>query len=431
MEVTPSRLQVRMETVLTATLLLTPVWWILGCGSFIYQLMVFWVFAELLAAQAQTHQVFKIPMPLVWLGFFLLSYLTSVVLNLSNYPFQRILSSLNHFLIFTMSFLIVLTVIHLDFTRISAGFFKTCWILSAFTGTLALLFLILWSLGYRNLEFPSLLGHFFPSLMDYPYFYLFSLVRLTGSDWLFTELPRLSIYSNVQTATGGFLIMILPLGLAHSRLRQENRWGRMGISFLTLTALFLSLSRMAICAFLAASVFVWFLERRNKIMVSLILLGLVFFLSSWIYDGLVWLLNLRPNSTVGRLNVYSDALKTFTENNPLIGVGVRPRNEFTLMAVGSHSTYVGLLLMTGITGFCLFILFQGTTFVAWFRQRLHLVTEADRIAWRYLGISYIGATIWFLTDTLDTLPFIAYVYFLIAGCILSLNRFLERQSGLG
>jgi hypothetical protein len=187
---------------------------------------------------------------------------------------------------------------------------------------------------------------------------------------------------------------------------------------------------MAICAFFAASSFVWFLERRNKLVLSLVLLSLVFFLSGEIYDGLAWLLRLRYESTIGRLSLYSDALKIVFENNPLIGVGVRPRNEFTLMAIGSHSTYVGLLLVTGILGLSLFVIFQWVTLMIWFRQRLSCQDETDRTIWKYLGTSYIGATIWFLTDTLDTLPFIAYVYFFVAGCILSFNEKLERKAAL-
>lgn len=411
-----------VETDLTMTFFLTPLWWVLGFNIFIYQLVVYVSFVRLLVSSFKTNQVLRLPGPILWYGVFLLSYLASMLLNASSQPLQRILSSMNHFLVFIMGLLLVMMVCCLDHEKIQRNFFRACWILSGVTGILGVIFLGLWFLGHNNIEFPSLVGYVFPSISEYPFFYLFSIVRIISSDWIFTELPRLSIYSAVQTATGGFIMMVLPLGMAHVKLNGIRGFAYYPVLLCTLTVLLFSLSRSAICAFLAALSFVWFLEKRNRLILSLVVLVLTFFGARWLYQGLIWILNLRPGSTVGRISVYSDALKIVMEENPLMGIGVRPRNEFTMMAIGSHSTYVGLLVVAGFLGLCLFGLFQLTTFATWLRQKGFLAGRDQEIIWRYLGISYVGALLWFLTDTLDTLPFVAYTYFLVAGCILGFQR---------
>ena len=257
------------ETDLLAALLLTPLWWILGFNIFIYQLVAYGVFFRLLIKLGKLGQPLKIPVPALWLSIFLLSYLASMVINLPNYPTQRILSSVNHYSILVMGFFLVLTVYHLDPAGIVTRFFKICWILSGFTGALAVLSLTLWFRGYKNLETSSLLAHFFPSMLTYPFFHLFSMIRFTSTDWLFFRLPRLSIYSAASTATGGFLVLILPLAIAYFQLKKKGRWAHYSMLALSLTALLFSLSRMAVCAFFASFAFVWFLEKRNKFMLSL------------------------------------------------------------------------------------------------------------------------------------------------------------------
>ena len=410
------------EKDLLLTFLLTPLWWVLGFNIFVYQLVTYVAFVKLMAVLLESNRSLKIPVPALWFGLFLLSFASSIIINIPNYPIERIFSSANHWLIFIMGFLLTLIVYHLDSRQMFLEFSRICWILCGVTGFSAIAFLSLWFLGYKNVEFPSLVGLVAPSLNEYPFFSLFTIVRLISSDWLSVELPRLSVYSAVQTATGGFLIMILPLGIAYLRLKNKNIWVRLPVLAASSIALFFSLSRTAICAFFAAASFVWFLEKRNKMSFSLIALMLTFFTSGKIYEGLIWLLNLRLESTIGRLEIYSDALKILREENPIMGVGVRPRNEFTMMAVGSHSTYLGILLVAGFLGLILFTLFQFTIFSSWLKQKSFMKDQEQRTAWRYLGISFIGSAIWFLTDTLDTLPFVAYTYFLIVASILSLGR---------
>lgn len=407
--------------------LLTPVWWILGFNIFIYQAIAGFVFMKLMMDLIYSQESLKITHQVLGFGFFLFAYAASVILNFSENPFSRVLSSVNHFLILLMGFLLLITAYHLESPLFFRRFFRTCWILSGITGVLAVLFLLLWHFGYRSVTFPSLIGRLFPGLMDYPFFYLFSVVQLTSTDWLVMELPRLSIYSVVHTATGGFMITTLPLGLGYLKLNDGHIWGWKTVPFIAaaMIALFFSLSRTAICVYAAATAFVWLLGKRDKFIWALFGLLLVFFASGKIYDLLVWLLNVRYDSTVGRLGIYADAVKIVMEQNFLMGIGIRPREEFTMMAVGSHSTYIGLLLVSGFLGLVLFMYFQMSTFLHWLSQKKQIHNETQKIIWDALGTSYIGASLWFFTDTLDTFPFIAFEYFLVAGCILYFGRTLK------
>src|SRR6185295_3003447 len=127
----------------------------------------------LLAVQMRSHENLKIPRPVFWLLFFLVSYLASIAMNAGNYPIQRIFASLNNYLTYLMGFAVILVIYHADFKFLLYAFLRTCRILCFISGLISVIFLVIWWSGHSDVQFPSLLGRFLPSLSDYPFFSIF------------------------------------------------------------------------------------------------------------------------------------------------------------------------------------------------------------------------------------------------------------------
>jgi hypothetical protein len=413
---------------LTVSLLLTPVWWLLGINIFIYHLVGSLVLIQLLGITMRRHLNLFISTPGIIFCLFLVAYLGSILINAGNNPPQRVFASLNNYFVLIMGALVMFEVYNTR-EKILYEFCKVCAWLCFMTGVFALISISLWLKGHSELESLSLLGRIMPSLVEYPYFKELLNIRITSTDWLQVALPRVALYSEVHTAIGGFMLMIIPPMVAYFKLRR-SKFLVWVILVLALVPLIFSLSRTVLCALIAGFLIVRFLERGMKWYYILILLILVLIGMNFLYEWAEWLLRLRNQSTINRMEIYEEAIRIVWETNIFMGIGIRVRSAYFMMAIGSHSTYVGLLLITGLLGVSLFVLFQGSVLWNWYRQIQWLRDQRNKTVWRYLGISLIASNLWLFTDSLDALPFIAFTYFIIVGCIL-LHGKLLRLSGEG
>lgn len=425
--------QTSIRSDLLVTLLLTPLWWVLGLNILIYQAVAFFVFLKLVVLLTRHNRPLLIPGASFPFFLFLCSFLLSILINIGNHPTQRILASFNNYLMFVTGLLLIVIIYNVVSTQFFLTLFKVARILCLISAFITLLFLGIWFSGFRSYEIKSLLARLYPSLLEYPFYYFLLTIRITATDWLLGEdgIPRISIYSHAHTVTGDFMVLLLPLMVGYCHLKKESVVRRLSVFFLSLFPLVFSLSRTAICAFLGALVLVEVIDKNKKLYFSFACFCIAIFASSFFYGWVEWLLNLRPESTMGRFLIYQEAIKTVAEQNIWMGIGIRLREEFTMMAVGSHSTYLGLVLATGVVGLSLFIFFQITVFSVWYAQKSYLKDDRSKVFWKYLGMSYIGTTGTLITGNVDAVPLMAYGYFFIIACLLSFNRFLKLQDTNG
>jgi hypothetical protein len=424
-------LNTRIETDLTVTLLLTPLWWFSGFIIFIYPAVVLITFLKVLMGCIQSGQSLKIPKVALSFVLFLIFYFLSIAINAPSLPAQRVFASLNNYLILIMGGLLMIVVYHVNIEIFLKQLFNAGKVLSVITGILGIFFLMSWYGGRHELNWPALLSLKIPSLLDYPYFY--SLMMITGTDHdLFgeVEVPRLAIYSQAPTSTGGLMVLLIPLLMAYFAFSVKKRgaWQYPLFFGLSLFALGFSISRAAIYGFVGAVLFVEILSRGKKML--FFFSGLIFalFSSGAVSQAVDWLLNMRKSSTVGRSEIYAEAWRVVSQENIWMGMGARLREEFTMRAVGSHALYIEILFVTGIIGLSLFILFQALVMRNWYEQKSFLKNEAEKKIWKFLGMSLIGTNIWLLTDTVFGLPTIAYGYFLVTGGIFLFNHAVRHEN---
>lgn len=419
-------LSTRIETDLVMTLALAPLWWVTGFSAFIYPLAAFIVFFKIWTRPEGTLQISG---PIFWFFIFSFFYLASILINIGLRPLQRIFASFNNLSLIVMGLFLMIGVYNSD----PAIFFKKllsgCRVLCIITSTLGVVFLILWGTGVmRHVEFPSFLATRFPVFLNYPYFYNFLMISNTMFyPFAGTEEPRLTIYSMVPTATGGIMLVLIPMMMAFYKL-QKRRWAwEYPVLFLmAVTVLIFSLSRSAIIGFIFAFILVFIVEKGIKTWLAFLYALGAFTFSGTLFRGIEWILNARKSSTVGRFELYEQAVQILLEENSLMGIGVRLRDDFTMMAIGSHSLYIEILFVAGFIGLPLFLLYQFLVIKKWFSQKRSLENQTEKILWRYLGMSLIALNVWVITDTLLGLPFTAYGYYLIVGGILLLGKSLGR-----
>ncbi len=405
---------------------LTPLWWVLGFSFFVYHLAVLFLAVRLMLFSARSGESFRMPKRLYPFVFFLICYLVSITVNAWLRPAERIFASLNNYGMLVMGILMMLAVYNSRAEVLLTLGMKSCRILCAVTGFLGVLSLFLWRLGYANLSVDPLTMRIFPRLADYPYFNSLMIMKLTVTEWLFGEMPRLSLYSGAPTATGGLMLMIMPLMMVYYSL-ERHRLFEQGVVFgLAFFALLFAQSRSALCGGLAAWVFVEVLGRKRKLLIGLIALFLALAFFNQIYQGLEWVLNLRQSSNVGREMLYREAFDIVRDENIFLGLGVRLREDFTMTSVGSHACYMELLFVSGLIGLVSFIVFQCSIALEWLSQEKRLKNEVERQLWKGLGLAFWGTNLWLVTDTILAYPHIAFAYFLMTGFILLFGKSLRQ-----
>ncbi|MBI3307418.1 MAG: O-antigen ligase family protein [Candidatus Omnitrophica bacterium] len=414
-----------IETDLMLVLLLTPLWWVTGFSIFAYHLAVLWIVIKFLLLTIRQHRSILFPAAGNWFFLFLISYLISIAINAPLRPSQRIFASLNNWAVLMMGYLVFLLVCNCEAEAFFRRFLKTCRLLCIVTGVIGVGILILWLRGYKQIQIPTLLGRAMPSLMTYPYF--FGLLNITGTmpDWLSGNdpLPRLTPYSLAPTSTGGLMLMILPLTYAYYAGERKKFFERILVLLLGLTILVFSFSRSAIYGFVSAIILAFAIERSLSVLLGLSCLfgGLV--ASGFFARFMEWVFNLRKSSTVGRFQIYQEAVKILFEENPFMGLGVKLRESFTFMAVGTHGGfYLEIMFTAGIIGLLFFVMFHFLVLGNWFMQRRAFPDPPRKRLWKYLGISLIAVHTWLLTDTIVAFPLIAYCYFLLCASVFLLKR---------
>lgn len=245
-------------------------------------------------------------------------------------------------------------------------------------------------------------------------------IRLVQPDYLFGRfLPRTSAFVNYPTAYGAVLVLCGMASLAGRRLGYvKNRrayrllWPVFGLG------LAVSGSRGALLGAGAAAI-VWALaSRRSTRAVGGIAVGIAALIvaASLVRGDLARSTGndrdrVRYGSTQARISLYEKAYELWRES-PLVGIGVKPldRSEF---AVGSHSTYVGLLLRTGVVGVLLFVAFMLAMGVELWRR---LLSARDRASAELVRLSLSAlafGAVWMIGEDLDAPQLVAFLFFAI------------------
>jgi O-antigen ligase len=130
----------------------------------------------------------------------------------------------------------------------------------------------------------------------------------------------------------------------------------------------------------------------------------------------------RKGSTISRGVLYRITLAEAVKK-PVLGHGFKPRVEDSPLPVGSHSTYIGVLYKTGFLGLLILGAFWLAVLRTWWRQRPRWpANETLRHLWTFGGVALLAGLIWMFAEDLDAQPIASYLYFILIGLIISLEK---------
>lgn len=352
--------------------MLTPLWWVLGAGFFIFHALAI-LLAFRYPARLRPNNFFQY-------GIVGLIFVLTVSLFYNSAAHQvdlvRIVAAANNVSILCVGYILFSYFQH-EFTLQSGSEInvaKSVGAVSALSILVGSSVLYLVLVGrIETITFPTAFGLLTPRLDNL--LGLYQIASVISIDWFAeTSTPRLTIFSTNATSSAALIAIsgFICLSLIAARFRL--------LAALFIAALLLTiaatLTRGALVGALAGTAMfaVLTMSSRMKIALSVftpLAVAAFFYFAPAAFEKMN---SAREASSNTRMTTYRASVEITLSNNPVIGIGVKPKDESLIIPIGSHSTVISTLVRGGLVGASLaiacFILYPATCCI--------------RIIWRYV-----------------------------------------------
>ncbi|WP_160154386.1 O-antigen ligase [Microbulbifer sp. ALW1] len=410
---------IRRDNILPLFLLLFPLIWGMGVSFVAVQVLAALI---LLAGRVKVHLAPPMLVP-IYFGIFL--YTGSLVVNFPLVPVERIVASA-----YNLSFWICGLLIALQACRSTSNLAvnRLSYISRRYLLVLVLLTVFLYFSGIGLLSIKTPAAYIFGGA-GVPELISDSIVlNIISQDWFFGGAkPRYAFLSPYANAYGACVFLLF--ALATYRVNVFSR-AYFFTSLMAIALVLSSNSRLLLVMFILlvfGSVYL-VLDRRGRILLLLVALASCpIFLLLW-FDGVLleyWLgfVNSREGSNSLRFESYARAIAQTWELNPLLGIGVKPRDELGI-PLGSHSTLLGTFVKSGVLGLIVFGVFVAKLQARAMRRMWRV--ERDTSGAR-LQLALAIFCLFFLFEDIDAPQLACFLFFCLLG--LSIRQSLLCENG--
>lgn len=397
----------RSRTV-SSTIKLSPVIWILGGSSVVYQMIAAW---PLLRRRIQLRKVSSLQLLIIA---YCLIYAASITAAaLSGAELIRLLAALYNLSIWVAGAIAFTTVYHEDHARIRH------W------SRFVLIFLAIASIisyaafsGSGSVRFSSLMGYLVGSDRLPENLAANTDLYITSADWSTLGIgSRLSIMAPYPTALG-------MLALVLTGLSAPDTWDRRSLLLFApyvligLLLSFLCASRATMGSnilFIAVMGF-FYISRASRSLdfkIFLICGSIVLCICATLLLGdklaSAWnsVNDARADSSSLRFELYKRSVSSALESHPIIGFGVKERISAYAIPLGSHSTVFGSMYKTGILG--LLSVMSIFLYIALAAIKAGLTSRSLYRAG--LAAASVSMLPLLLFEDIDSIPLVAYLFF--------------------
>lgn len=246
-------------------------------------------------------------------------------------------------------------------------------------------------------------------------------VVFTKADWGLpgVPMPRIGIYGPYPNATAAATAVLGTLALFHMQGLKRHGWfWRAVVHFIIICTLAITLSRSSLggwlAGLLAAHLFFGSMWTRLGSVALIIAAVVVLGFSSVMNVG-----GYRQYSTESRFDNYYRAIDETISSNPVFGLGMKPREEISHIAVGSHSTFVSTFTKGGLLGLTIvtvyLVILPGFRWLRLFMAG-GAMGEADREQLRLLLTLQVTVLAWLAFEDLDapaTAAMLIFIFFAV------------------
>lgn len=396
-------------------------WWMLGVNIVVFQAVALIVLAKMMVIKRKTGCKIIIPyclLPLIGLA---ATYAFSLAVNASGFSAGRVMAGVNNLSVWIVGIIVIAFIYNFFEEAHITAVAKALFILGRITIVFSISAILLWILFKREIVVFSPVYYLVPGSLKEEFDLLKQSTELVfvGTDWFsLKSIPRIAAFFPYPVALGGAMLMTIPVSTFVIRNKGKlHRW----LNFTLLQIpLLLSISRLSILAFWGVNGVAGLLRRKRVLLLSVLLIAVplvVINIGSMLgaYD---YILKLREASSLNRFSLYGDTI-SLALKSPVIGWGIKPTHDTLLIRIGSHSTYIGLLYKTGMLGLLFYTVFLVSVGVKCMRNAKGC--GAGTLS-GCLAVAFFSMVLWQLGEDIDAPQNVAFIYFVVVGMILRIER---------
>ena len=256
-----------------------------------------------------------------------------------------------------------------------------------------------------------------------------------GTDWATGDIsPRSTAFAPYPNASVFILVM---LGL-FSQLKYENL-KNINSAIIT-TAIFICFfafaSRTALIGFILGTSVSMFLFRSavSKIFIVFCVISVIILGSLYLSDITNILTNYRADSSSLRFLNYEAAIKIVFKENLLFGLGIKPMDDLiAAIPLGAHSTFVSIFTKGGLIALIptlsVFVILPFSLFYQLFSLHKHNPEVRELFGSKIYQLCRIQIFMWtwMCFEDIDAVAIIVFLTFLFYGYVLALHKTIKNQ----
>lgn len=266
-------------------------------------------------------------------------------------------------------------------------------------------------------------------------------ISLTRADWgAGIPIPRSMVMAGFPTSAA-MVVAALGFLALYKNVIEGNKIKEGWINILMLVCVAMTLTRTIVVGIIIGYLITNLVKRKTpfRILAVVFMSFAVVFVSSWYFTrqqhaGIKSAVDFRSSSTETRMGSYKKAFDLAMQEGPILGLGVKPRNDDQLkIPVGSHSTLVGMFLKGGLVGeifaLILFFIIPGYwVLMLYLRYMRSRDKECRNIYYKHFILSFRFLLLffpWLVFEDIDAYVFTSLLVF----CVFAMIFHSDGQSG--
>lgn len=419
-------------------ILVIPISVFLGIRFFIFHIISFILFCLCIVKNKDIKNIKNIftSKEFIGIAIYLISMIIALIVNPLNATGTKLLSPIYLMSFWIMGLCVMFSIKYYSTlnSRSITKLSKYLFFLGIATIVLFVISTIYWNVSDQNLSgLNGFLYYIIPEKLRISFFYNLTEIKLIFSDyggkgWI----SRFNGFEVYQVASATVTVILAVYSYIYLKsIKVKSKFIRIitYISYYLMLSITLYFNRsrtIFVGVFLAIilTLFIKLINKKNykKIFFYFVALISISILIAYFSGIIENLLNIRPNSNRDRMFVYSKAIETF-KMYPIFGVGVRYFVPESAIPIGSHSTYLGVLMRSGIVGFVGIVIYKASILISIYKNKEAIGTSAfKRTLWNVSTFVFVFISIFMILEDIDWPSIVAFLYFVNVAIIISFNK---------
>lgn len=425
------------EKIISWSIILIPIFWILGVKFIFFQICAI----SLLVLNIKNKSIIKNfkrnkynKLYIFFLIGFILSNIISVFINPLGFRRIEFVSTFYHLSYWGAGIIITVYIVNsANEIKLFKAIKNAIYILALWQVLVFIISIIQWNIGDIWSERHGLIYYILPFMSKNNFISEVTSINLFFIDWInnITKYRFNGFY--MYPATAGittFYILCYLGGFDKFKFIKNKSIIKYAIIIMLSVCIILTRSRMVYLCILVGFLFtsiLYVINKKNYKYMIYLITGLTIISLTLIFslDIMEKIITARAASSIDRFSTYLYGIKTAL-SYPFFGIGDKFKVEGVYLLIGSHSTYINILVRSGFIGLFFVLSALTVVFIKIMNNKKSIGCIKSRNLWFSSSLLFISTCIWMATEEIDWPSITIFMFFINISIIFSFDKIANK-----